>query len=62
MCAEALPWRCHRSLVADAKIACAIKLLHIVNKTTADPYLLTNFAIVDKKKRTIKIIYTNKNN
>jgi len=30
MCAEALPWRCHRSLIADALLARGIEVLHIL--------------------------------
>jgi uncharacterized protein (DUF488 family) len=30
MCAESLPWRCHRSLIADALVARGIEVLHIL--------------------------------
>jgi uncharacterized protein (DUF488 family) len=30
MCAEALPWRCHRSLIADALVARGVEVLHLV--------------------------------
>lgn len=30
MCAEAVPWRCHRSLIADALTTCGISVLHIL--------------------------------
>ena len=45
MCAEAVPWRCHRSLVADALVARAIPVLHILDGRT-DPHALTPFAVV----------------
>jgi len=31
MCAEAVPWRCHRSLIADAVIASGVPVLHILD-------------------------------
>ena len=30
MCAEALPWRCHRSLIADALVTRGVEVLHLV--------------------------------
>ena len=46
MCAEAVPWRCHRSLVADALVARGVQVLHILDSGTA-PHALTPFAVVD---------------
>ncbi len=46
MCAEAVPWRCHRSLIADALVARGERVLHILDAATA-PHSLTPFAIVD---------------
>jgi uncharacterized protein (DUF488 family) len=46
MCAEAVPWRCHRSLVADALTARGISVAHIMSPTRADPHKLTSFAKV----------------
>lgn len=57
MCAEALPWRCHRSLVADAEIVRGIKVFHIMSQTSLHPHKLTPFAVVDRSKRPIKIYY-----
>lgn len=47
MCAEALPWRCHRSLIADALTARGVAVRHITS--TAEPALhkLTPFARVE---------------
>lgn len=50
MCAEALPWRCHRSLIADALLARGRTVLHIMSKTKADRHKLTSFAAVDQGK------------
>jgi uncharacterized protein (DUF488 family) len=47
MCAEAVPWRCHRSLVADALTARGIEAREIVSETKATPHKLTPFARVD---------------
>ena len=52
MCAEALPWRCHRSLIADALVVRGIEVKHIMSKTQAKPHALTSFAKVDGKKIT----------
>jgi uncharacterized protein (DUF488 family) len=46
MCAEAVPWRCHRSLVADALIARNIDAQHIMSATRAEPHEMTSFARV----------------
>jgi uncharacterized protein (DUF488 family) len=47
MCAEAVPWRCHRSLVADALGARGIPVEHIMNETTRKPHAYTPFARID---------------
>lgn len=57
MCAEALPWRCHRSLIADAEVIRGIKVLDIMSRTSTHPHKLTSFAVIDRTKRPIKIYY-----
>jgi uncharacterized protein (DUF488 family) len=47
MCAEAVPWRCHRSLIADALVARGIEVRHILTSTRADAHSLTAFATLD---------------
>jgi uncharacterized protein (DUF488 family) len=47
MCAEAVPWRCHRSLVADALLVRSIDVRHIMNARTAKPHVLTSWAHVE---------------
>lgn len=47
MCAEALPWRCHRSLIADALLIRGIRVEHILSRTRCQPHLLTPWARVD---------------
>ncbi len=46
MCAEAVPWRCHRSLVADAMVSRGCTVRHILTETKADSHILTPFACV----------------
>jgi uncharacterized protein (DUF488 family) len=47
MCAEAVPWRCHRSLIADALVARGIDVREIVSATDTRPHTLTSWAKVD---------------
>lgn len=47
MCAEAVPWRCHRSLVADALSARGARVEHITSRSRSSPHRLTGFAKVD---------------
>ncbi len=46
MCAEAVPWRCHRSLIADALLIREHHVTHILSKTTTRKHTLTPFACV----------------
>lgn len=46
MCAEAVPWRCHRSLVADALLVRKIRVEDILSASPAKPHKLTTFARV----------------
>lgn len=50
MCAEALPWRCHRSLIADALLVRGISVEHIMGEGKASPHALTKFAQVEGTK------------
>jgi len=50
MCAEALPWRCHRSLIADALLIRGVRVEDIIGPKERAPHLLTYFAQVDGKK------------
>jgi uncharacterized protein (DUF488 family) len=47
MCAEAVPWRCHRSLVADALIVRGVTVSEITSGVLARPYSLTPWAEVN---------------
>jgi len=46
MCAEAVPWRCHRSLVADALLVRNVDVEEIVSAEKLAPHTLTPFAQV----------------
>ena len=48
MCAEAVPWRCHRSLIADALVSRGWDSLHIMSPEKVTPHVLTSFAHFEK--------------
>jgi uncharacterized protein (DUF488 family) len=52
MCAEAVPWRCHRSLISDALTIQGWQVLHIQSRKTASPHELTAFLKVQNGKLT----------
>lgn len=52
MCAEALPWRCHRSLISDALVARRIHVLHIIGKNSTITHKLNETAHVEGTKVT----------
>lgn len=46
MCAEAVPWRCHRQLLADAFLVRGRSVRHIL-ENRCEPHVLTRFARVE---------------
>jgi uncharacterized protein (DUF488 family) len=46
MCAEAVPWRCHRSLVADALLVRGVPVIDILSESSNRAHALTTFAVV----------------
>lgn len=52
MCAEAVPWRCHRSLVADALVVRGVPVDEIIGPQPRRPHKLTRFAQVEGLKIT----------
>lgn len=50
MCAEAVPWRCHRSLIADALTLRNWQVFHIMGKESLKKHDLTSFLHVEKGK------------
>jgi uncharacterized protein (DUF488 family) len=47
MCAEAVPWRCHRSMVADVLVTRGISVLHILGPASARGHRLNPMARID---------------
>lgn len=47
MCSEAVPWRCHRSLIADALTARGTPVTHLVGRKREQEHTLTSFARVE---------------
>jgi uncharacterized protein (DUF488 family) len=50
MCAEAVPWRCHRSLIADALVSRGWDVRHIMSPEQATPHVLTSFVHLEAGK------------
>jgi uncharacterized protein (DUF488 family) len=46
MCAEAVPWKCHRSLVADALTVRGVPVVEILSESNYQTHTLTPFALV----------------
>ena len=47
MCAEAVPWRCHRSLVGDALVVRQVNVCDIISAGNVKEHTLTSFAVTD---------------
>ncbi len=47
LCAEAVPWRCHRRLIADALVVRGVDVRHVTGLRDAERHALTPFARVD---------------
>ena len=52
MCAEAVPWRCHRSLIADALLVHGIPVYEIASTKRLQAHRLTPFAVVQGERIT----------
>lgn len=52
MCAEAVPWRCHRSLIADALNVRGVPVIEILSETSRRPHKLTPFVRIDGNRLT----------
>lgn len=52
MCAEVLPWRCHRTLIADALLTRGINVKHIFSENNVKTHKLTEWAKVEGTKIT----------
>lgn len=49
MCSEAVWWRCHRRMIADAETARGLSVRHIMSETSAPLHKLTSFAVVEQR-------------
>ncbi|MGH8280853.1 MAG: DUF488 family protein [Gammaproteobacteria bacterium] len=61
MCAEAVPWRCHRSLIADALMVRGLEVRHIMGPGKWQPHKLTGFAHVEGLRITYPFVLESKN-
>jgi uncharacterized protein (DUF488 family) len=52
MCAEAVPWRCHRSLIADALLVRGVGVEHIMSGVRRNAHRLTPWAKVSRRRIT----------
>jgi len=50
MCAETVPWRCHRSLIGDALLVRGVRVEEIASPTRTRPHALTPWARVKRKR------------
>jgi uncharacterized protein (DUF488 family) len=53
VCAEAVPWRCHRQLIADALLARGVEVRHILGPGPAEPHALHPAACVQGDGRLV---------
>ena len=58
MCAEALPWRCHRSLISDALVVRHVRVQHIIGANSCLSHELNAMAQVEGTKITYPL-FTN---
>ncbi len=52
MCAEAVPWRCHRSLISDTLLVKGVQVEHIMNPKTLAKHAITKWARVEDQRIT----------
>ena len=52
MCVEAVPWRCHRSLIGDALLVRGLEVIDILGPGQRRPHRLTSFAVADGTRLT----------
>ena len=52
MCAEAVPWRCHRSLIGDALLVRGVQVMHIMGAGSSREHTLTPWAKVKGRRIT----------
>ncbi|MGZ5474130.1 MAG: DUF488 domain-containing protein [Thermoanaerobaculia bacterium] len=47
MCAEAVPWRCHRNLLSDDLVLRGVEVIHIIGPGSAQPHAMSDMARID---------------
>src|SRR3989454_7731702 len=52
MCAEAVPWKCHRSLLSDALVTRGVRVIHILTSGKTQDHRLTPFARIHRSRVT----------
>lgn len=57
MCSEAVWWRCHRRMIADAEVVRGIPVQHVMSEAAAQRHELTEFAMVRKRQRVPVLTY-----
>jgi uncharacterized protein (DUF488 family) len=60
MCAEALPWRCHRSLISDALVVRHVKVEHIISLNNCLSHELSEWAKVEGNQISYPLIVKEK--
>jgi uncharacterized protein (DUF488 family) len=56
MCSEAVWWRCHRRMIADAELARGIPVKHVMSAKLTKRHELTEFALVKKRRGRLPVI------
>jgi uncharacterized protein (DUF488 family) len=54
MCAEAVPWQCHRQLVADALLGRGVEVRHITSASAPSEHTLTDIAQIEDRRVTYR--------
>jgi uncharacterized protein (DUF488 family) len=57
LCAEALPWRCHRNLLSDSVLVRDIPVFHILSNGKLKPHALPDFARVETGRDAPRLTY-----
>jgi len=56
MCSEAVWWRCHRRMIADAEVARGVPVRHLMNDHVAKQHEVTEFAMVEKRTGRMPVV------
>jgi len=59
LCAEALPWKCHRSLIADALVARGWEARDVLSEKEARPHRIPKFARVEGERVIYDVVLEN---